>query len=147
MKKSQRKKSPKRKKKETSKYRSKFEETIADALGVRGVPFEYETEQVSYIVERTYKPDFILETGILVEAKGYFRSADQRKHRAIKNQHPDLDIRFVFLRLDSRVQGSQMTCQQWCDKYGFLYAEKEIPKEWLRKRKPKTKTNGRENSI
>ena len=110
-------------------------------MSVRKVPFGYETETVSYIVERTYKPDFILENGILVEAKGYFRSADQRKHRAIKNQHPDLDIRFVFLRLDSRVQGSQMTCQQWCDKYGFLYAEKEIPKDWLRKHKPKTKTN------
>ena len=132
------KKSPK-KKKETSKYRSKFEETIADTLSVRKVPFGYETETVSYIVERTYKPDFILENGIYIEAKGYFRSADQRKHRAIKNQHPDLDIRFVFLRLSSRVQVSQMTCQEWCEKYDFLYAEKEIPKEWIRKKKPKKK--------
>jgi hypothetical protein len=120
---------------------------VAESLTRKRVKFTYESQAIPYIVEKNYKPDFILPNGILVEAKGYFRSADQRKHRAIKNQHPDLDIRFVFLRLDSRVQGSQMTCQQWCDKYGFLYAEKEIPKEWLRKRKPKTKTNGRENSI
>jgi len=94
---------------------------------------------VSYIVERTYKPDFILENGILIEAKGYFRSADQRKHRAIKNQHPELDIRFVFMKLSSRVQGSKMTCQEWCEKYDFLYAEKEIPKVWLRKQKTSKK--------
>lgn len=134
------KKLPKKKKpKETSKYRSKFEESIADTLSVRKIPFGYETQLVSYIVERTYKPDFILENGILIEAKGYFRSADQRKHRAIKNQHPELDIRFVFMKLSSRVQGSKMTCQEWCEKYDFLYAEKEIPKVWLRKQKTSKK--------
>jgi len=70
----------------------------------------------------------------MVEAKGWFRSQDQRKHRNIKDQSPELDIRFVFMRLTSRVQGSTMTCQEWCEKYGFKYSETTIPKEWIKER-------------
>lgn len=112
-------------------FRSRFESTIAADLRVRKVPYEYESEKFVYYVERTYSPDFILANGILVEAKGYFLTADQRKMRAIKEQHPDRDFRMVFQNLNGRVQGSKMTCADWCEKYGFLYADKVIPKDWI----------------
>ena len=124
----------KKRKTKTSKYRSKFEETIAENLSRRKVSFDYESQQIPYTLQKNYKPDFILPNGILVEAKGWFRSQDQRKHRIIKEQNPHLDIRFVFMKLTSRVQGSTMTCQEWCEKYGFKYSESTIPKDWIKER-------------
>lgn len=128
---------PKRHKKsqETSKYRSKFEMRVAESLTNKRVKFGYESQLVPYIVEKNYKPDFVLPNGILVEAKGYFRSMDQRKHRLLKEQHPELDIRMLFMKLDSRVQGSKMTCREWCEKYGIQYAETEVPREWINEQK------------
>ena len=116
--------------KKTSKFRSKFEGAIASNLEARGVPYGYESQRLSYVVERDYKPDFLVGD-IYVEAKGYFRSADQRKMRSVRDQHPDKDIRFVFQNAKSRVQGSQMTCAEWCEKYGFIWAETTVPKEWV----------------
>ena len=122
------------KKKTTFKFRSKFEATIAADLEGRGVSFDYESQRLSYVVTRNYKPDF--EVGnILVEAKGYFRSADQRKMRSVKEQHPELDIRFLFQNASGRVQGSKMTCIEWCEKYGFDWAEKTIPERWINGKK------------
>ena len=120
---------------ETSKYRSKFEQRIAENLANKRVKFEYETQSIPYIVEKNYKPDFILPNGILVEAKGYFRSQDQRKHRLLKEQHPELDIRMLVMKLDARVQGSKMTWREWCIKYDIKYAENEVPREWLNEQK------------
>ena len=74
-----------------------------------------------------------------IEVKGYFRQDAQRKMRNVKEQHPDLDIRFLFQKNNSTLQGakrrkdgSKMTCAQWAERYGFEYAEGVIPDEWLR---------------
>tara|TARA_Y100000361_G_scaffold39755_1_gene34017 strand:- start:19 stop:321 length:303 start_codon:yes stop_codon:yes gene_type:complete len=83
-----------------------FEESIARNLSKRKVSYDYEPYDISYVTLRQYKPDFILSNGIIIEAKGYFRSADQRKHKLIKEQHPELDIRFVFMKANGKVQGS-----------------------------------------
>lgn len=120
-----------------NKYRSKFEGTIASNLEARGVSYEYESQRLRYVVTRDYKPDFIVGS-IYVEAKGYFRSADQRKMRSVRDQHPDLDIRFVFQNASSRVQGSKMTCADWSDKYGFTWSEGTIPEDWIKNGKTKT---------
>jgi len=119
----------------TSKFRSGFEERVAKSMDVRCVNYSYESVNIPYTVERKYLPDFELENGILIEVKGYFRSADQRKHKLIKQQHPEWDVRFVFQKLSSRVQGSKMTCQSWCEKYNFLYAETDVPIKWIRETK------------
>ena len=121
--------SPRKKTKRT--FRSKFEQTVAEHLDSLGVAYAYEEDKLSYIVERNYLPDFKLPSGVYIEAKGYFKSADQRKHKLLKQQKPELDIRFVFQRMNGRVQGSKLTCAEWCNKHGFLYAEGIVPKEWL----------------
>lgn len=112
-------------------FKSKFEAEIARLLDRQNVAYTYEGMNLKYAVIRNYKPDFVLPNGVIVETKGYFKSDDQRKMRAVKEQHPELDIRMVFQRLAGRVQGSQMNNAEWCEKYGFQYADGKIPKEWI----------------
>ena len=114
------------------KFRSGFEKSVALALTEAGVPFEYETVNVSYSMEHIYIPDFILPNGILIECKGYFKSPDRRKHISIRKHHPELDIRFVFMRPTSLVGGAKkLTCAGWAKRHQFLWTERWIPKAWI----------------
>jgi len=115
-----------------------FEEQVIGDLDERGVSYKYEPTKMAYYVERHYIPD--LEVGtMIVELKGYFRQDSQRKMKAVKAQYPDLDIRFVFQKASATIQGakkrkdgSKMTCQEWADRNGFIWAEQTIPEEWLK---------------
>lgn len=117
-------------------YRSGLEEKIAEQLASLGIKVEYETTKINYVKPQRnakYTPDFILPNGIIIESKGRFVTADRQKHLLIKEQHPNLDIRFVFSNSKSRIsKTSPTTYAMWCRKYGFNYADKEIPKEWLK---------------
>ena len=81
----------------------------------------------------TYRPDFLLlQNGILIESKGYFLAEDRTKHLLVKEQHPNLDIRFVFARAKNPISpGSRTTYAAWCDKHGFRWANENIPEEWI----------------
>tara|TARA_B100000780_G_scaffold264386_1_gene219022 strand:- start:8900 stop:9241 length:342 start_codon:yes stop_codon:yes gene_type:complete len=107
---------------------------IADA----GHKVEYETEKILYLVPSSnhkYTPDFKLpKTGgfFYIESKGRFELTDRKKHEYIREQHPDIDLRFVFSNARSKLyKGSKTTYADWCDKHGFVWANKTIPKEWL----------------
>lgn len=116
-------------------YRSGLEETISTQLKTLKVPVLYETEKIKYIINevRTYTPDFKLPNGIIIESKGRFVQADRKKHILIKQQYPTLEIRFVFSNSKARItKGSKTTYGDWCTKNGFVYADKLIPKEWLK---------------
>lgn len=108
---------------------------MAESLKKRGVSYRYEEVKISYTsppVPHKYTPDFILPNGIIVETKGRFLPADRNKHLLIKQQHPELDIRFVFSNSKARIsKRSQTTYALWCEKHGFLYADKEIPDSWI----------------
>jgi hypothetical protein len=114
-------------------FRSAFEWEVARQAEEVGIEFQYEPE--GYLIEwqpktKKYKPDFILPNGIIVETKGRFTVFDRQKHLAIKAQHPELDIRFVFQydnRLDRR---SSTTYCEWCAQKGFICAVGHIPKAW-----------------
>lgn len=80
-----------------------------------------------------YIPDFVLPNGIIIETKGRFVADDRHKHLLIKEQIPDLDIRFVFSNLNNRIsKKSNTTYADWCDKHGFQYAKQDVPTEWIR---------------
>jgi hypothetical protein len=69
---------------------------------------------------------------MVIETKGRFVTADRQKHLLIKAQHPDRDIRFVFSNSKARIsKTSATTYSAWCAKYGFKFADKRIPQEWL----------------
>jgi hypothetical protein len=117
------------------KFRSQFESNLARKLIENDIPFDYENERIVFIPKpRTYTPDFYLkETGIYVEAKGHLDKSDRVKMILVKEQNPDLDIRFVFVRASNKIyKGSKTTYGQWASKHGFQWAEGSIPEEWCK---------------
>jgi len=116
-------------------FRSGLEMEIDESLKSRGIDGEYEQHVIKYTKPEThhkYHPDFKLPNGIFVETKGRFLTADRKKHLLIKAQHPELDIRFLFQNSKTRIsKSSKTTYADWCIKYGFKFADKEIPAEWL----------------
>ena len=116
-------------------YRSGLEEDLDNTLKARGVDGEYEKHKINYTkpaTNHTYTPDFRLPNGIYIETKGRFVLADRQKHLLIQQQAPHLDIRFVFQTSKGKIRkGSKTTYADWCIKYGFLYADKDIPAEWF----------------
>lgn len=116
-------------------FKSGLEENISQQIESKGIVVEYESEKVSYIIpasEHTYNPDFKLPNGIRVETKGRFVLADRKKHLLVKEQNPNLDIRFVFSNSKNKInKKSKTTYGDWCDKHGFKYADKVIPDEWF----------------
>ena len=138
--------------------RSKFEERLAASLARKGVTYEYETLQLEYYTKvrggvcdscgdekqiyqrHWYTPDFIVrssnltprESGdLIIEAKGRFTATDRTKMKAVKEAHPELDIRFVFMGNNKIHKNSDMRYQDWTDRHGFPSAIKEVPDDWL----------------
>lgn len=118
-------------------FKSGLEESISNQLKSYDIPVRYEEKKsiVNYTIpssEHVYHPDFILPNGIIIETKGRFVLADRKKHLLIKEQHPELDIRFVFTNSKNKIsKGSKTTYAMWCEKNGFIYADKLIPEDWL----------------
>ncbi len=116
-------------------FKSGLEESISQQIEGKGIEVKYESEEVSYIIpasEHTYHPDFKLPNGIRVETKGRFVLADRKKHLLVKEQNPQLDIRFVFSNSKNKInKKSKTTYGMWCEKHGFKYADKEIPQSWF----------------
>ncbi|WP_284765058.1 hypothetical protein [Agrobacterium sp. CFBP2214] len=133
-------------------FRSGLEEINAKHLKALGYPVDFESIKIPYTVPLTrhhYTPDFPLPNGILVETKGKLEPRDRAKHVYVKNQHPELDIRFVFQRpYDKIYKGSPTTYAAWADKNGFKWATRLIPEAWLKEagpqRKPKEVLNERQ---
>lgn len=124
-------------------YRNKFEKSIGDHLfSLKTKDFGYEAVKLDYTVSGKYLVDFVLikkdGSPMYIEAKGNGLSFDghaKRKMRAVKEQHPDIDIRMLFYSDGKcgpkRKDGTFMRQSDWAEKYGFPYAIKEIPEEWL----------------
>lgn len=125
-------------------FRSGLEERTAAHLDELGVPFEFEQHKIAYIHperRRTYSPDFIIryrpdgtprKKPLIIETKGRFLVDDRTKQRLVKDQFPEIDLRFVFSNPNARIsKTSKTTYAQWCDKHGFQYAKEHIPREWL----------------
>ena len=116
-------------------YRSGLEDKIADQLRKLGIDPRYEEVVVEYLKparKSKYHPDFLLPNGIVIETKGRYITADRQKHLLIKQQHPDLDVRFVFSNSKSRIsKGSPTTYAMWCQKNDFMYSDKFIPLAWI----------------
>lgn len=113
-------------------FKSGFERTVAANLSMRGVNFVYEGKELPYTLTGTYHPDLeLVDHGILVELKGLLDRESKRKMAAVRRQYPDLDLRFLFMDGNKKIPGSKQTHGVWAEKNGFLWAEREIPQEWL----------------
>jgi hypothetical protein len=116
-------------------YRSGLEEKLAQQLTKAGITFRFEEFKLAFTEPakaRTYTPDFALPNGIVIESKGLFTTEDRQKMRIIRETYPDLDIRFVFSNARQRIsKTSKTTYAMWAEKYGYPWAHKEIPPDWL----------------
>jgi hypothetical protein len=114
-------------------FRSGLEEKVADLLVDLGVKYEYETTKVSYTIEHVYTPDFVLPNGVILECKGYWDAADRRKVKAVKKQHPELDLRMVFQAPFNTIsKKSKTTYAKYCDKLEIPWCSfANIPLKWL----------------
>lgn len=108
--------------KESYKWKEKLPRAICGECETKGKCF----------VERSYKPDFFLSNGIILEVKGRFTSKDRKIAAAMKEQHPELDIRMVFSKNNWITRQHKTNYGQWCDSKGILWTVNDIPEEWLR---------------
>lgn len=128
-------------------YRSGLEEKVQEQLTAINREFEYETEKISYHIpakKAKYTPDFIIYTStghkIYIETKGIWDANDRKKHLLIREQHPELDIRFVFSNSKNKIRkGSKTTYADVCNGLGrapfkditWKFSDKTIPLKWL----------------
>ena len=118
-------------------YRSGLELKTAKYLDDLLIKYKYEKVKIEWedLTYRTYTPDFVLYNGIIIETKGMFTTADRKKHLAIKKQHPELDIRFVFENSRRKLRkGAKSSYGEWCIKHNFRYYDRIIPEDWLKEK-------------
>ena len=103
----------------------------------------YESKEcvVKYVVpEETHKytPDFVFSTAknIILETKGLFSAQDRKKHLLVREQHPELDVRFIFYNANQRLTRTSKTrYRDWCDKNGFkwcAWADRVTVEQWIK---------------
>ncbi len=106
------------------------------SLKTLGIKIEYETEMLTCIIIKEYKPDFIITLAsgkkIYIETKGYFPYEDQVKMLGVKRANPRKDIRLVFQKDNKIRKGSKMTYTDWARNNGFKYAVGSVPEGWLK---------------
>ena len=105
--------------------RSKLEERFEVILQDMGVQYEYEVTKIPYVIpesHHTYTVDWTTLNGKLLETKGYLSDhTERRKYVLLKEQHPELDLRFVFDNPNKLCGGTKMSHAKWADKYGFAW--------------------------
>lgn len=134
-------------------FRSGLEKKVAEQLEEEGVAYAHESQWIRYVVperEAKYLPDFSFEDcPIIIEPKGRFGGTyyngrkqtggtkdaavkERQKFIFLKEQHPELDIRFVFSRASTPIYaGSKTTYAKWATDHGFKWSEKVVPPEWI----------------
>ena len=126
-------------------FRSGLEERVAKQLDAAGVQYDYEGSWIPYVVPARaakYLPDFRPHKSIIIlEAKGRFGghlsdsngAKERQKMILLKEQHPELEFRFVFQRAAAKIyKGSKTTYAKWADDHGFQWADKgTVPAAWI----------------
>ena len=109
--------------KSAHRFRSKFEHKIAEQITNGGLSVEYETDKIAYVVPSRIA---ILPTlsypkpgGFYAEVKGRWLVEDRHKHLLIKEQHPDLDIRFMFQTQRQNSTKVRLPAADYCTSMGL----------------------------
>lgn len=120
--------------KRRSKLELKFEEILKEAKAEYG----YEVTKIPYIVpesKHVYNVDFSTVNGIQWEVKGWLSDHQERqKYILVKQQHPEVDLRFVFDNVNKLCGGTKYTHKTWCEKNGFKYCsvrDVETIQSWI----------------
>lgn len=121
-------------KKRRSKLELKFEEILLEAKA----EYDYEVTVIPYTVpesQHKYTVDWTLLNGLLIETKGYLSDHQERnKYVLLKQQYPNLDLRFVFDNPNKLCGGTKYTHAKWAEKNGFRYCsikDTDTIKQWI----------------
>jgi|TARA_R110000824_G_scaffold12806_4_gene55881 hypothetical protein len=115
-------------------FRSGLEEKVAKQIQKANHKLRYEVVKIKWIdfAIRSYTPDFVLDNGIIIEVKGFWSVEDRKKHKELRKQHVNLDIRMVFENSKRKIRkGSKTSYGMWCDKNDILYHDRIVPIPWL----------------
>ena len=122
--------------------RSKLEIKLGEMLTDYDVNWLYETSKIKYIIPASnhmYTADFTLPNGILLEGKGVLADYQERtKYVLLKQQNPEIDLRFVFDDPNKKCGGMKMTHSEWAIKHGFKYCgirDIEQIRSWAKEKK------------
>lgn len=124
--------------------RSGFELEVAEMLQQHDIAYNYEQESFPWVetvpnaycpdcgtpavATRSYTPDFFLENGIIIEAKGRFTVKDRKIALSMRDQ--DIPVKMVFQFNNKLSRKSKTRYSEWCEKHGIDYAIRQIPVEW-----------------
>lgn len=121
--------------KKAPKYKSKLEKLVGDKLKSQAV---YEGRKIKFVQpakDRVYIPDFNTSNkNKVIEVKGRLKPEDRQKHLWVKEQHPELEVYFIFGRPQNKLyKRSPTTYGQWATQNGFEWigASDPIPEHWL----------------
>lgn len=136
-------------------HASTFEDTIIQDLKDRGIEYEYEPKTFEYLrgvrgayctqcdskvvrVKRRYTPDLRLGS-VWIEAKGKFSPENRSKMEDFLEGHPEIDLRFLFMRDNWLTSKHKTKYSDWCKKLGIKYAiGTSVPQEWVDVEVPST---------
>ena len=134
----------------TPAFRSKLEQKVNLQLLAHRKNYEYEPDdkKIQYTKPASfhnYLPDFVVvksdKSRMYIEAKGIWDFDDRYKHLLIRQQHPELDVRFVFQRAANKIRkGSKSSYADICNGNGrgifkdvqWKFGDNgKIPRSWL----------------
>lgn len=120
------------------KRRSKLELKFEDILLANKAEYDYEVTVIPYTVPESkhkYTVDWTFTNGILCETKGYLSDHQERnKYVLLKQQYPDIDLRFVFDNPNKLCGGTKYSHAKWADKHGFVWCgirDVETIQSWI----------------
>ena len=126
-----------------------MEEKVAAYLEAKGIKFQYESLILSYaktvrkgrceqcgsskvVKIATYKPDFILDNGIIIEVKGRLTSTDRTKLLAVMRSNPERKLRLYFGSDNKLQKNSEKRYSDWCRQHSIDFSIGTVPTRWLR---------------
>lgn len=129
-------------------YKSNFEKRVGKGLSSKKMEFTYEKESFEYtdklrknrtscadcgstnvVSTRSYTPDFFLDNGTIIEAKGKW-TADGRR---IAKNFPE--VKLLFMRDNRLSKHSRTHYTDWCAQNDIdchISYKGEVPARWLR---------------
>jgi hypothetical protein len=132
----------KNKRRDLNGYRSGFELDTSKVLKHEerklGYSWSYESDYIEYfkpVTHHKYTPDFTINMRDgrvwYLETKGRWDANDRKKHKLLKEQRPDLDVRMFFMRDNPIRKGSKTKYSDWCRKLQIPFCIGELNMEWF----------------
>lgn len=111
----------------------KLKSKLELAFHTRFPSHEYEAKAFKYIVpasDHKYTPDWRINETLYVETKGYLDKRARDVALYMKEQHPEVEVVFVFESGKKRIHSnSKTTYMDWCNKNGIRFLDWKQIKE------------------